>query len=88
MFLRNQPAEKFKYVAFVQVKTGSTGDEEPYKGDPKNADYNISNETWEKFRLEAFTVYKKFFNDVPDKKIVLTFNRVDPEEFPEAYNFI
>ena len=33
LFLRNQPQEKFDHIAFVQVKTGATGDEEPYKGD-------------------------------------------------------
>ena len=32
LFLRNQPKEKFDCIAFVQVKTGATGDEAPYKG--------------------------------------------------------
>ena len=88
IFLRDQPIERFKNIAFVQVKTGCTGDEEPYKGDPINASYNIPHDQWEKFRLEAFAVFKKFFNDVSERKIVITFNRYDPDKYPEAYNYI
>ena len=88
LFLRNQPKNKFDCIAFVQVKTGSTGDEEPYKGTPYNKDYVISNEQWEAFRLESFTQFKKYFNDVSDRQIVLTFNNVDPEKQPQAYNWV
>jgi hypothetical protein len=88
LFLRNQPKEKFDCIAFVQVKTGSTGDEEPYKGEPKDKKYEISREQWEAFRLESFTEFKKYFNDVKDRQIVLTFNNVDPIKQPEAYNWV
>jgi hypothetical protein len=88
LFLRDQPIEKFKHVAFVQVKTGATGDEESYKGDPIDANYKISHDQWETFRLEAFSVFKKFFNEVSHRKIVISFNRYDPDKYPEAYNYI
>ena len=88
LFLRNQPEEKFKHIAFVQVKTGSTGDEEAYKGTAINPSFAISPTDWVKFRLEAFNQFKKCFNDVPDHKIVLTFNSVDPDQQPDAYNFV
>ena len=88
LFLRNQPEEKFKHIAFVQVKTGSTGDEEAYKGTAIDPSFAISPTDWVKFRLEAFNQFKKCFNDVPDHKIVLTFNSVDPDQQPEAYNFV
>jgi hypothetical protein len=88
LFLRNQPKNKFDCISFVQVKTGSTGDEEPYKGVPKNDDFKISKKQWEEFRLESFTQFKKYFNDVADRQIVLTFNNVDPEKQPEAYNWV
>ena len=89
LFLRNQPKEKFDCIAFVQVKTGATGDEEPYKGEPKEEQYNIEKKNeWENFRLEAFTQFKRFFNDVKDRQIVLVFNRVDPEKQPIAYNWV
>ena len=41
LFLRNQPNEKFKCIAFVQVKTGATGDEEPFKGKPVDEQYSM-----------------------------------------------
>lgn len=88
VFLLSQPDEKFKYIAFVQVKTGATGDEEPYKGKPEEDKYSISNNEWLNFRLEAFNEFKKYFNDVAERKIALTFNRVDPEKNPEEYKWI
>ena len=88
LFLRNQPQDKFDHIAFVQVKTGATGDEAPYKGDVINSSYAISTANWQAFRLEAFAKYKLYFNDVPNRKIVLTFNNVDPIDEPEAYNYV
>ena len=88
LFLRNQPNEKFKCIAFVQVKTGATGDEEPFKGKPIDEQYSISQKEWLDFRLEAFNEFKRYFNDVADHKIALTFNRVDPEKNPKEFDWI
>ena len=88
LFLRNQPNEKFKCIAFVQVKTGATGDEEPFKGKPIDEQYSISQKEWLDFRLEAFNEYKRYFNDVADHKIALTFNRVDPEKNPKEFDWM
>jgi hypothetical protein len=88
LFLRNQPKEKFKCIAFVQVKTGATGDEEPFKGKPVDQQYSISQKEWLDFRLEAFNEFKRYFNDVADHKIALTFNRVDPEKNPKEFDWI
>ena len=88
LFLRNQPQEKFDHIAFVQVKTGCTGDEEPYKGTVINPIYGLTPAQWEAFRLEAFAKFKLYFNDVTTNKIVLTFNNVDPDKEPEAYNYV
>ena len=88
LFLRNQPQVKFNHIAFVQVKTGATGDEEPYKGDVINPIYDLSTAQWEAFRLEAFAKFKENFNDVTTRKIVLTFNNVDPVDQPDAYNYV
>jgi len=84
LFLRNQPKNTFDCIAFVQVKTGATGDESPYKGVPNDAAYEITNKQWEDFRLESFTQFKKYFNDVNNNQIVLIFNGVDEEKQPEA----
>jgi hypothetical protein len=89
LFLRNQPQNKFDCIAFVQVKTGATGDEAPYKGEPEDAKFAIDkNRDWEKYRLEAFTQFKKYFNDVADRQIVLTFNNVDPVKHPIANKWV
>jgi hypothetical protein len=76
-FLRSQPDEKFKYIAFVQVKTGCTGDECAFKGNVNVAANDIPFAQWEQFRVEAFDQFKKYFNDVPERRIPLTFNNVD-----------
>lgn len=88
LFLRTQPEETFNCIGFVQVKTGATGDESPYKGNPDDEKYIITKEQWEDFRLEAFTQFKKCFNDVDERQIVLTFNSVDPVKQPEAFHWV
>ena len=89
LFLRNQPKNKFDCIAFVQVKTGATGDEAPYKGEPEDGRFTIDKKTeWEKYRLEAFEQFKNYFNDVADRQIVLTFNNVDPLKHPIAFNWV
>ncbi|MBG7613110.1 T9SS type A sorting domain-containing protein [Polaribacter sp. BAL334] len=80
LFLRNQPQEKFDRIGFVQVKTGTTGDEEPYKGIPRIPAYEIDNNDWIEFRQNAFIEFKKHFNDVPDRKIILNFNSIDVDK--------
>jgi hypothetical protein len=96
LFLRGQPQEKFDHIAFVQVKTGATGDEAPYKGtvtDGTNgtldhSQYAISPSFWQAFRLEAFAKFKEYFNDGDNHKIVLTFNNVDPVDERLAYDYV
>jgi len=87
LFLTNQPKEKFERIAFLQVKTGRTGDEAPYQGGEPPVEYAISYKDWEAFRLRAFQKHKEVFNDVADRKIVLQFNNVD-EDHPEANNWL
>jgi hypothetical protein len=82
-FIRNQPPGKFAKIAFVQVKSGCTGDEIPYKG--LNPTVVITDQQWYDFRVAVFEKYKEYFNDVPDKKVVLTFNDVDPSDPNELY---
>ena len=87
-FLRSQPEEKFKYIAFVQVKTGCTGDECAFKGNVDVPANDISFAKWEQFRVEAFDQFKKYFNDVPNHRIPLTFNNVDPDKEPLANKWL
>ena len=56
-------SEKFDCIAFVQVKTGATGDEEPYKGEPIDDKFAIDKKkVWEDYRIEAFEQFKKYFS--------------------------
>ena len=50
--------------------------------------YTISNAEWDNFRNETFAQYKKYFNDVSDRKIVLTFNDVDPQVEALCWNWV
>ncbi len=73
--------EKQERIAFIQVKTGCTGDECPYKGDAVDSKYRLSpsDKAWKQFRLETFALYAKLFGPDSGLKISLLLNGVDPE---------
>jgi len=48
--LRTEPPAVKERLIFWQSAEGSTGDIGPYKGDPKNKDYRISDEDWFEFK--------------------------------------
>ena len=52
-------------IVFVQCAEGSTGDGQPYKGDPLDQKYAISEEVWNDFRLEAWKRYRKAVPGIP-----------------------
>lgn len=59
-YLVNLPPNLRSRILYVQSAEGATGDGGPYKGNPINPLYNISNyPQWENFRLEAWKVYKE-----------------------------
>lgn len=72
--VRTLPAHLTNRVVFVQVKTGSTGDEEPYKGTPSPVQYAITNERWREFRLAAFKKFRAAFQEGPGPVIPMLFN--------------
>jgi uncharacterized membrane protein len=79
VFLRTLPTNLFSSIAYVQVKTGCTGDEVAYKGNPLDTSFNISNVDWRIFRLAAFEKYRVAFNTGnSSNKIGLLFNNIDP----------
>jgi len=88
-FLTNQPQEKLKWVGFIQVKTGCTGDEVAYKGTPYDLQYDIpkSGQKWQDFRLGVFEKYRAAFL-TGENKIPLMFNAIREEEFPVEWNWI
>ena len=81
--IRSWPQEKQARIAFIQVKTGCTGDECPYKGAAKNPRLEIAKDSreWLAFRLETFALFVKLFQDSPGLKIDLLFNAVGGDAF-------
>lgn len=89
VFLRTLPANLFSHIAYVQVKTGCTGDEVPYKGNPVDTSYNISNADWRTFRLDAFEKYRLTFNTGNTAtQIGLLFNNIDPIDQPSEWQWV
>lgn len=78
LHVRSYPKAKQDRIAFVQVKTGCTGDESAYKGEPKDPRYELSKTSpqWRAFRLEAFALFVKTFQEGPGRPIDLLFNSV------------
>lgn len=76
--LRSLPESITSRIAYVHVKTGSTHDEVPYKGDltPPAPSYEVSDEQWDGFRLAAFEKFKRAFQDGEGPVFPLLFNRV------------
>lgn len=89
IFLRTQPSNLFSHIAYVQVKTGCTGDEVAYKGNPIDTSFNLSNATWRAFRLDAFEKYRLTFNTGNGlTQIGLLFNNIDPVDEPNEWQWV
>ena len=65
--IRSYPKEKQERIAFIQVKTGCTGDEVPYKGVAIEKKYDLpkSSPEWREFRLATFAQFVKVFQENP-----------------------
>jgi hypothetical protein len=59
------PPELRERIVFVQCAEGSTGDGQPYKGEPLDQKYAISNEVWNDFRRDAWQNYRKAVPGIP-----------------------
>jgi hypothetical protein len=88
-FLRSHPSYLFDRITYVQVKTGCTGDEVPYKGIPLNPLEDISANEWLNFRLEAFEKFRLTFNSGnTNTQIGLLFNNIDPVDEPAEWQWV
>ena len=88
-FLRTLPTNLFNQIAYVQVKTGCTGDEVAYKGTPLNSTYIISDNKWRAFRLEVFEKFRVAFNTGnTSTQIGLLFNNIDPVDEPSEWQWV
>jgi hypothetical protein len=88
-YLRSLPSYLFNKIAYIQVKTGCTGDEVAYKGTPLNSSYTISQNQWRTFRLEVFEKYRATFNTGNSStQIGLLFNNIDPVDEPSEWQWV
>jgi len=87
-FLRTLPSNLINTIAWIQVKTGCTGDEVAFKGNPLDSIYVISDLAWTTFRLNAFEKFTTNFSTGPAKKILLEFNNIDPESNPMEWQWV
>ena len=88
--IRSYPKDRQERIAFIQIKTGCTGDETPYKGKALNAKYDLPKNSpdWRTFRLETFALHAQLFDQGPDPKISLLFGGItgDDENGGEGKN--
>ncbi|MBF0196329.1 MAG: hypothetical protein HQL32_01395 [Planctomycetes bacterium] len=75
-YVNKLPEELSDRIIFVQIAEGSTGDGQPYKGNPVKGyeKYNISKAQWSSFRLGAWEEYKKYFVDKTERPVPLVVN--------------
>ena len=64
-WVMNLPPELRERILFVQSAEGSTGDGQPYKGEPLEKKYEISHEAWNEFRRETWQNYRKAVPGIP-----------------------
>ncbi|WP_246046731.1 hypothetical protein [Pontiella desulfatans] len=64
-YVNGLPNELRERVVFIQSAEGSTGDGQPYKGKPIEAEYVISKPDWNDFRRETWMRYQKAFKGIP-----------------------
>ncbi len=62
-YILSLPQNLQERILYVQSGEGSTGDGWGYKGKPLDAQYDITDEQWGDFRIEAWKAYKKAFTN-------------------------
>lgn len=80
--IRSYSKDRQEKIAFIQVKTGATGDETPYKGKALESKYDLtrSSAAWREFRLWTFDLFNKTFqSSTTHPRINLLFNAIGPE---------
>jgi len=68
-YLQSLPENLRKRVLYIQSAEGSTGDGQPYKGNPLDSKYNITEDQWNGFRIEAWSVMKKALSNAKGELI-------------------
>lgn len=69
-YIMSLPDNLRKRILFIQSAEGSTGDGQCYKGEPFNPEYNIKDEEWGDFRIDAWKVLKKAVSNKKGELII------------------
>ena len=69
-YLQSLPENLRKRVLYVQSAEGSTGDGQPYKGNPTDQKYDITEKQWTDFRIDAWEVMRKAFTNEKGKLVM------------------
>lgn len=85
-YVCNLPGHLQRRILFLQSAEGSTGDGQPYKGDPIDPQYNISKAQWSKFRIETWERYKSAFTKDGELQLPILTNYDSNEE--EQYRWM
>ena len=83
--------EMLERLVFIQVATGSTGDEAPYKGQAIKERYKLDDQDprWNCYRRMIFETYAREFQKPKRKKsIPLLFNKIDEQDYPYEHDWI
>lgn len=91
-FLQSQAPEKLKYIGFIQVKSGCTGDECAYKGTITDAAYeqyrlDKTGDRWLGFRLQVFDLHNEVFVR-REHPIALLFNCADEIDWHREWKWV
>lgn len=82
--------EKIRAISFIQVKTGCTGDECAYKGEPIDKNYSlpVKSPQWREFRLETFALHDKLFGKKSGMNISMLLNNLEPQTEDGKNDFV
>ena len=82
--------EKIRAISFIQVKTGCTGDECAYKGEPIDKNYSlpVKSQKWREFRLETFALHDKLFGKQSGLNISMLLNNLEPQSEDGKNDFV
>jgi hypothetical protein len=82
--------EKISAISFIQVKTGCTGDECAYKGEPIDKNYSlpVKSQKWREFRLETFALHDKLFGKQSGLNISMLLNNLEPQSEDGKSDFV
>ena len=81
------PEEWRERLIFVQVSTGTAGDEIPYKAEPIEKRYRINKGDWERHRIKYFNHFISVFQN-QELQLYLLFNAVSEEQHSESYDLL